>query len=386
MPLRQAKKHITGMMSRDSGPGVEDVEVGFCEQKEERTPIKTLEDWPAEYGADCAVPSGERVILRSLRDLKIIAQSEDHCVILRLLGRCEGLRWENIAAWNKLFHPLHSVMAASIAEDLVRLLTGKHRQVQPRAYAANPLLIQALMDGISVPANRSVLQHWLDFVPMAVRQFQPALHAVVAPLNECICRQLQTSLDNALKASSHDVTFSDDTSSTSTDAEFIVRLNGLERLDQSGVEKSAESGGPLGYISAVFNSENAQQNVDEQLASCMSSRSDSASMKVVFPPSSGAVPQHLIIGYSMVLQSRPGHGNVVKQRLVYASSKRGWKVSSMPLVLLLQYNFSATGDDARERHEWGWIMHPVARPINIDKILNVRVTIKWVEKATNGLA
>ncbi|KAK0466281.1 Dopey, N-terminal-domain-containing protein [Desarmillaria tabescens] len=235
----------------------------------------------------------QTIVARGEIELAVVESIE--AIVVGKLYYC--IHTNRLDLQNKLLHLLHSVISASTADDLVRPFAGKHRQgerppetlttfdstqeIQPRAYAVNPLLIQTLMDGISVPANRPVLQHWLDFVLMAVPQFQPALHAVVAPLNECICRQLQTSLDNVLKASSHDDTFSDDTGSTITDAEFIMLLNGLERLvllslaytsepqspeeDQSGVEKSAESGGLFGYVSTVFSSENTLQNVDEQL-------------------------------------------------------------------------------------------------------------------------
>ncbi|KAK0199079.1 Dopey, N-terminal-domain-containing protein [Armillaria mellea] len=228
-------------------------------------------------------------------ETELVAVESIEAIVVGKLYYC--IHTNRLDLQNKLLHLLHSVISASTADDLVRPFPGKHRQGErppetlttfdtsqeapPRAYTVNPLLIQTLMDGISVPANRPVLQHWLDFVLMAVPQFQPALHAVVAPLNECICRQLQSSLDHVLKASSHDDTFSDDTCSTITDADFIMLLNGLERLvllslaytselsspeeDQSGVEKSAESGGLLGYVSTVFSSENTQQNVDEQL-------------------------------------------------------------------------------------------------------------------------
>lgn len=235
----------------------------------------------------------QTIVARGETELVVVESIE--AIVVGKLYYC--IHTNRLDLQNKLLHLLHSVISASTADDLVRPFAGKHRQgerppdilttfdstqeAQPRAYAVNPLLIQTLMDGISVPANRPVLQHWLDFVLMAVPQFQPALHAVVAPLNECICRQLQTSLDHVLKASSHDDTFSDDMNSTITDAEFIMLLNGLERLvllslaytsellspeeDQSGVEKSAESGGLLGYVSTVFSSENTPQNVDEQL-------------------------------------------------------------------------------------------------------------------------
>lgn len=197
---------------------------------------------------------------------------------------------------NKLLHVLHSLISASTAaEDPNRRpaiapkrpgdrpleLTVDIPQDMPRGYNVNPLLIQTLVDGISVPTNRPVLQHWLDFILMAVPQFQPALQAVVAPLTDCVCRQLQGALDDILQVAAKEEETGDDIISTVTDAECVMLLNGLERLvllslaytsemssqdEESTVgDKSADSGGLLGYVSTVFSSENPQTATEEQL-------------------------------------------------------------------------------------------------------------------------
>ncbi|KAJ7269339.1 Dopey, N-terminal-domain-containing protein [Mycena haematopus] len=196
---------------------------------------------------------------------------------------------------NKLLHLLHSLISASTTGP--DPANGKQRQGDgsvddmagpdasqeggPRAYPVNPLLIQTLVDGIATATNRSVLQHWLDFILMAVPQFQPTLQAVVTPLNECICRQLVVSLGDILNVTFKDGLFSDDLTSTSTDAELIMLLGGLERLvllslaypaeasssddEQAPTEKAPENSGLLGYVSTVFSSESAQNFGDEQL-------------------------------------------------------------------------------------------------------------------------
>ncbi|KAJ6520217.1 Dopey, N-terminal-domain-containing protein [Mycena sanguinolenta] len=196
---------------------------------------------------------------------------------------------------NKLLHLLHSLISASTTST--DPTSGKQRQgdgsvdattgpdapqeTGPRAYPVNPLLIQTLVDGITTPTNRSVLQHWLDFVLMAVPQFQPTLQAVVTPLNECMCKQLLVSLGDILNVTFKDGLFSDDLTSSSTDAELIMLLGGLERLvllslaypteplssddEQAPTEKAPENSGLLGYVSTVFSSESTQNLGDEQL-------------------------------------------------------------------------------------------------------------------------
>jgi hypothetical protein len=137
------------------------------------------------------------------------------------------------------------------------------------------------VDGIATPTNRPVLQHWLDFVLMAVPQFQPTLQAVVTPLNDCLCKQLLASLGDVLNVTFKDGLFTDDLTSSATDAELIMLLGGLERLvllslayptesaisddEQPIADKATENSGLLGYVSTVFSSENVQNVVDEQL-------------------------------------------------------------------------------------------------------------------------
>ncbi|KAF5380337.1 hypothetical protein D9757_007927 [Collybiopsis confluens] len=208
---------------------------------------------------------------------------------------------------NKLLHLLHSVISASIAADdsftssssgngapARRVVTvGKQRPnsmlyddlnanagdrdrgdrekddgrtVLARGYSVNPLLTQTLVDGIATSSNQAVLQHWLDFVLMAVPQFQPALQGVVAPLNECVGRKLLVSLVELLGASTRirggkkpsfsrrrrvsegdledEFEFGEDTKSSTSDAEMIMLLNGLERLVLLSLAyNSAEVGG-----------------------------------------------------------------------------------------------------------------------------------------------
>ncbi|KAF8273824.1 Dopey, N-terminal-domain-containing protein [Lactarius quietus] len=145
----------------------------------------------------------------------------------------------------------------------------------------NPLLAQTLVDGISLPSNNAVLQHWLDFVLMAVPQFHQILQTLVSPLNDCICQNLLIRLDDIRRAigDGHDHR---DFKSNTTDAELIMLLNSLERLvllslstadaghaeeDDVPPEKppGTESGGILGIVTSVFSSESAPSNLEEQL-------------------------------------------------------------------------------------------------------------------------
>ena len=198
---------------------------------------------------------------------------------------------------NKWLHLLHTLLSASISklefarqavpgkqDDPVLETSATHDKGPDLShrYSMNPLLIQTLIDGLSVRSNRPVLQHWLDFVLMAVPQFQPALHAVVAPLNDCLCRQVLFALGDVLRMSAQSQSYVEDLVATVTDADFAMLLNALERLillslaytsdmdtsedDPNTLEKSAsEVGGLLGYVSNVFSSDSNTSNPQEQL-------------------------------------------------------------------------------------------------------------------------
>lgn len=196
---------------------------------------------------------------------------------------------------NKLLHLLHSIISAVAAShDPHALRQSKHDATESSSElqendklqdshvpSPNPLLVQTLVDGISLPSNNAVLQHWLDFVLMAIPQFHQMLQALVSPLNDCICKNLLIRLDDIRRARGDGYDHHDFKSNT-TDAELIMLLNSLERLvllslstadaghteeDDVPPEKppGAESGGILGIVTSVFSSESAPSNLEEQL-------------------------------------------------------------------------------------------------------------------------
>jgi hypothetical protein len=197
---------------------------------------------------------------------------------------------------NKLLHLLHSVISAMTTSQDQNVpskgVTGvvNDASVESPAldtpedlpeFSVHPLLLQTLMDGINSPSNSAVLQHWLDFVLMAIPQFHHALQSLVSPLGDCISKNLRIRLDDLRRALTEDHDHHDFKSNT-TDAEFIMLLNALERLvllslstsdtghvdeDDIPAEKplGAEPGGLLGMVTSVFSSESTPTNLEEQL-------------------------------------------------------------------------------------------------------------------------
>lgn len=181
---------------------------------------------------------------------------------------------------NKLLRILHSLISVSSTyiTHLNALRTEAHdgSESPSRIYTMNPLLTQTLVDGISLPHNRVMLQHWLDFVLMTIPQFQPALQGLISPIADCLARLLRSFLADVLRASKPGSTVL----GIATDAEFVMLLNALERLlvlglanftelnqqdeDSSPQEKSGgEGGGILGYVSNVFTVDSPSTQTDE---------------------------------------------------------------------------------------------------------------------------
>ncbi|PCH34091.1 hypothetical protein WOLCODRAFT_61246 [Wolfiporia cocos MD-104 SS10] len=182
---------------------------------------------------------------------------------------------------NKSLHLLHSVIAASNPGMENQANKGKAVQLNrnsdntldgtTESYALNPLLVQTLLDGISIPSNRPVLQHWLDFSLMTIPLFHDAMQPAIIPLTDALCRQLRLALSDIRQAAANDQT-GGDIESLPTDADFIMLLAGIERLvlltlsqiiettqaddDASTLEKpSQDTGGLLGYVSTVFSTD-----------------------------------------------------------------------------------------------------------------------------------
>lgn len=175
---------------------------------------------------------------------------------------------------NKLLHLLHSIISS-----LSGHIEGSSKQSQTTR-PLNPLLTQMLIDGISLPSNRAIMQHWLDFVLMTIPQFHDMLLPAVLPLNACVCNQLKAALRSVRQAATSQSTL-DDLVVFVSDADFVMLLNAIERLvllslsqtidssqaaeEESLADKSAsEGGGLLGYVSNVFSADQGPAAIEEQ--------------------------------------------------------------------------------------------------------------------------
>ena len=133
---------------------------------------------------------------------KIVLESIEAIAIAKLYFSIHTNRPDLQNKWLHLWHSIISLSTshleishhAAVGAQEPALDTLREKATdQTIRYSMNPRLIQTLVDGISTQSNRAVLQHWLDFVLLAIPQFQPSLLAVVGPLNECLCHRSPSS-------------------------------------------------------------------------------------------------------------------------------------------------------------------------------------------------
>ena len=216
-------------------------------------------------------------------EVDIVALQSIESVVIRKLYFC--IHTSRLDLQNKLLHLLHSIISASTsgADSKTKPLKqsqGEGSQGSKESYSVNPLLIQTLVDGISILRNRPVLQHWLDFIMMTVTQFQAILHVATVPLTDSICSQLRSALTDVAQASTAS-NKSADIASYTTDTDFIGLITAVERLallslsqasalhhveDDSNLNDKAggDGSGILGYVSNVFSSDSGPTTAEEQ--------------------------------------------------------------------------------------------------------------------------
>lgn len=207
-------------------------------------------------------------------DVEMFALQTAETIVIGKLFACVHLA--RLDLQNKLLHLLHSIISAFRTRTDAggpRARPDSNKQTEGSvalSYSVNPLLILTLIDGISTDTNRPVLQHWLDFILMTIPQFHDMLQPAIIPLNNCVCKQLNVALSEVRLASSGDGSIADITTFT-TDADFMMLLNAVERLvllslsqladaaqvDDDGLpDKPGHEGSSiLGYVSNVFSAD-----------------------------------------------------------------------------------------------------------------------------------
>ena len=204
-----------------------------------------------------------------------MSNSSLDCVGMALLRKLErAVHQGQLTLQSKILHLLQSVVAASSISS-----SREHRQSAPlneKALAIGMhgppdlstdfegLLITVIKDGLSSSANRSVLQHWVDFILMMAPQAQRRSFPLTA-ICTCVSGQLKVTL-RQLQESYHPSS-PQDLAMSLTEVEPIMLLNALERIvtllsstdkakPSSETSRHSEGGsGILSMMSGVFTAE-----------------------------------------------------------------------------------------------------------------------------------
>jgi hypothetical protein len=121
---------------------------------------------------------------------------------------------------SKLLHLLHSVLLA-IAPPNITAETSRP--------ARTTFLTQVLVDGITIPSNRPVLQHWFDFILTAIPNPRFNMDSSILLLLDHIGKQLQGYVAGTLNAYKNLDKFIDADTAVS-DFDFGLALNAFENL------------------------------------------------------------------------------------------------------------------------------------------------------------
>lgn len=139
-----------------------------------------------------------------------------------------SIRTSELNLQNKFLHALHAIISAgssassqSFRSDSLDIGRSNDRAAQ--------LFTTVVGDGVTTQRNSAVVHHWIDFLLMTIPQFRRSLDDVVNPLIDRLVGRLRTlihDMDMTYHNDSHDKPMA----SESTDSDFAVFVNALERL------------------------------------------------------------------------------------------------------------------------------------------------------------
>ncbi|KAI1316511.1 hypothetical protein EDD11_009924 [Mortierella claussenii] len=103
-----------------------------------------------------------------------------------------------------------------------------------RVVGSSPLFVKTIFDALSVPSNRPILQHWMDFLMLALPFLTNYFRKVLLPVIQCLCDQILRSracLQEAYMDQDRNcANMSATVAPTLTDQDLMIFLTGLERL------------------------------------------------------------------------------------------------------------------------------------------------------------
>lgn len=148
---------------------------------------------------------------------------------------------------NKFLHTLHATISVGTPTPQSRhsasldLTQTSRDKPDGQNSTVNQLFATLVGDGITTQANAAIVHHWIDFLLMTVPQIRRSLEEVVKPLIDRLVHRLRLlvlDLEKTYRANTPG-----DLQSESTDSDFSVIVNALERLMVVAIEGEGPSSG-----------------------------------------------------------------------------------------------------------------------------------------------
>lgn len=98
-----------------------------------------------------------------------------------------------------------------------------------RVVGSSPLFVKTVFDALSVPTNRPILQHWMDFLMLALPFLTNYFRRVLLPVIQCLCDQILRSRASLIEAYTDNDRVATGLPNL-TDQDLMIFLTGLERL------------------------------------------------------------------------------------------------------------------------------------------------------------
>ncbi|CEP13190.1 hypothetical protein [Parasitella parasitica] len=219
--------------------------------------IRFVETEPSETAVDMLCKSIRGIQLHAADLLYLVISKLDfvhmelvqqvQMAVLHKLLFC--IAQQHLDLQQKLLHLLHACLAITCAStthkdksmaghqrknsvDSVNSIQNAQQQQKPNQavaliQASSNLYVKCVIDAFSLSSNRSMLQHWMDFVLATLPYITHGFRTLVVPVLMCVCHQISLRCD-IIEIAIHEKP--NTSSCASADREVMVLLMGLEKM------------------------------------------------------------------------------------------------------------------------------------------------------------
>ncbi|KAG0232967.1 hypothetical protein BGW42_007780 [Actinomortierella wolfii] len=124
----------------------------------------------------------------------------------------------------------HAHLESSSPSATTILANGDPNETVFRDVGSSPLFVKTIFDALSVSTNRPILQHWMDFLMLALPFMGNYYRKVLQPIIQCLCDQILRCRVSLLEAYADRISTKGGRAPNLTDQDLMIFLTGLERM------------------------------------------------------------------------------------------------------------------------------------------------------------